>query len=258
LVGPSGTQLIRNGVKLPNSTGDTGSAQFSVDGSKFYLVNAADCVLDIFNVDQNGLTLAQTRTNASCSTFAEADGLIYFSTGSIYDPVADKRSSLGFTPPVFVISRDNQVIDVLARTNNTWTVQRLSGSDRHLVRSVAMTKLSPSAGILQFKPAGPDRVAIAYSNALYIVYLGTSSQLSVGVSLRDPATVALRIDSTFGTVYRIETASTLGASTWTTVQDNITGYRRGNRNANSDSVTAERVLQSGSAGSVKQPSHWEC
>jgi hypothetical protein len=223
IVTPTGTQLIRNGQKLANTTTASGAAQFSADGSKFYVANAADCVLDIFNVDQNGLTLVQTRTNASCSTFTEADGLIYFSTGAIYDPAPDKHSSFGFTAPVFVVPRGGQVIDVVARTNNTWTVQRLAGSDRHLVRSVAVTQLSSSAGISRVRSAGPDRVAIASGGTLYIVNLGAPNQLSVAVSLKDSATATLRIDSALGAVYRIEAASVLGESTWTTVQDNIAG-----------------------------------
>jgi hypothetical protein len=222
VVNTAGIDLIRDGFGPPGTT-VTGPAQFSADGTKLYVVNAVDCVLNIFNVDQTKLTLAQTRTNAGCSAFTEADGLLYFDGGVVYDPVADKRSTIGLPPPVQMLARGNQVVDTLSRSNGIWTLRRLAGADHHVVRSVPLNVIGPSDGIALFKPAGSDRVAITSGSTLYIVNLGAPSQLSVEVSLRDPATVLLRVDSTADAVYRIETESTPGASNWTTVEDNIGG-----------------------------------
>jgi hypothetical protein len=222
-VRPTSTQIIRDFVTLANITTATGPAQFSSDGTKFYLVNAANCVLNVFNINQNGLILAQTRTNASCSAFTEADGLLYFDGGVIYDPVADKRSTIGIPPPVLMLARGNQILDTLSRSNGIWTLRRLAGADHHLVRSLPLTMLGPSDGISLFKPAGADRVAMTSGSTLYIIDLAAPSQLSLTASLKDPATLTVRFDSTLGAIYRIETASTLGASTWTMLQDNIVG-----------------------------------
>jgi hypothetical protein len=230
-VNATGTQLIRDGVILPKTTTATGPAQFSTDGSKLYLINAADCVLNIFNIDQNGLTLAQTRTNSSCSTFTEADGLLYFDGGTIYDPVTDKRTSVALSPPVLMLARGNSVLDTLARSNGLWTVRRLSGPDHHVVRALPLIMLEPSDGIFQFTPAGPDRVALLAGadpvnfpgSKLYIVNLGAPSELTLSISDQDPATLTLQFDSANGATYRIETKSDLLASNWTIVQDNIPG-----------------------------------
>jgi hypothetical protein len=230
-VNATGTELIRDGVILPKTTGATGPAQFSSDGSKLYLINAADCVLNIFNVDQNGLTLAETRTNSSCSTFTEADGLLYFDGGTIYDPVADKRTSVGLSPPVLMLARGSAVLDTLSRSNGLWTVRRLSGPDHRIVRALPLTMLAPSDGIFQFTPAGPDRVAILAGTdpvnfpgyRLYIVNLGAPSELTLSISQQDPTTLTLHFDSANGASYRLETKSDLLASNWTIVQDNIPG-----------------------------------
>ena len=122
-----------------------------------------------------------------------------------------------------MLPRGNQLIDTLARTNNMWTVRRLSGPNHQVVRVVPLTMLGPSDSISQFQPAGADRVAVISNYNLYIIDLATPASLSLAIAQFDAITVLLQFDSIGGSTYRLETISNVSPNTWTLFQDNIAG-----------------------------------
>ena len=221
-----GTSLVTANGRLGNLIPEQGNAEFSADGTELYFVDSGVCALSVFSVGPDGLTLQRSANFISCSGFTVANGLLYFDSGGVYDPLTlqKRTNSLSLPPPTFVIPRPNGTRDLLNRTNGVWTLRRLHDET---LATLASVQIPPFAGTpFEMVPAGPNRVAVRTSSSdasVYIIAFESPPALAPQLTASSNGSGTLAFHSIVGTTYRIESSPTLGAPIWTMVRDAISG-----------------------------------
>jgi hypothetical protein len=220
----NGTRLFKNGVLLPNSLPQGGNLGFSEDGSKLIFVNPSTCGLEIYAVDQQGLTLERAGDSASCSRFRVMNNLIYFNSGAIYDAATGQKStnSIKLPPASLVLPRTSGQVDILFKTNGNWTVSRLEKGTVRQIRAVQVPGVQGSP--LKITEAGADSVAVlTTASSVLLVNLENPKVLNAAVSLSLPDQPLLSFDSTAGSIYQVERSLTINPPAWSAVITNIQG-----------------------------------
>ena len=218
----SGPYFFLNHTRFTNSTAYSGDFEFSPDGTRAYFIDHFSCDLQVLSLAGHSVTVEQTHTNVSCSGFTALNGLLYFDSGLVFNPVtgAVDPQSLNLQAPSFVIPRDDGTRDILTRTNGVLTLQRIKNSV--VERSIELSGL-PAAPI-QMIGAGADNVALRTSNlGFYLVSLADPTIPELDITRGSTGGLTLRFNTAAGSTYRIEQSQNLTTPTWATLRDNIAG-----------------------------------
>jgi hypothetical protein len=212
-----GTFLYRNGTSLSPGSGGYGTIAFSADGTRLYLANQADCTLDILQVSDSGLLPLAVKTNASCSSFELANGLLYFDSGLIYDPAkGEKASQVRISSvPSLVAPDSNGTINLLTRSNGFWVINRLSGDNLQITNGLTLGALTPSP--FDLMALDPNDLAVRTSDTFLLIN-AASRQVRLQTVLQS-RNVVLRFTSIPGMHYRLERTESLSPAQWSTVTD---------------------------------------